>query len=80
MLWNAITDESNRIESAPITHRPLDGHHRVREEDEFIFDTPDTPAEPDEDLDEDFGDEGEWDDDFFDPGFDPDKFVPDADD
>lgn len=37
MLWAAITDESNRIEPATITHRPLDGHHRVREEDEFIF-------------------------------------------
>ena len=80
VLWAAVTDVDNQIATHVITHRPLDGHHRVREEDEFIFDTPDTPAEPDEDLDEDFGDEGEWDDDFFDPGFDPDKFVPDADD
>ena len=80
VLWAAVTDVDNKIATPAITHRPLDGHHRVREEDEFIFDTPDTPAEPDEDLDEDFGDEGEWDDDFFDPGFDPDKFVPDADD
>ena len=80
VLWAAVTDVDNQIATPAITHRPLDGHHRVREEDEFIFDTPDTPAEPDEDLDEDFGDEGEWDDDFFDPGFDPDKFVPDADD
>ena len=37
LLWDAITDESNRIEPTTITHRPLDGHHRVREEDEFIF-------------------------------------------
>lgn len=37
LLWTAITDESNRIEEMPITHRPLDGHHRVKEEDEFIF-------------------------------------------
>ena len=80
VLWAAVTDVDNQIATPAITHRQLDGHHRVREEDEFIFDTPDTPAEPDEDLDEDFGDEGEWDDDFFDPGFDPDKFVPDADD
>ena len=80
VLWAAVTDVDNQIATPAITHRPLDGHHRVREEDDFIFDTPDTPAEPDEDLDEDFGDEGEWDDDFFDPGFDPDKFVPDADD
>ncbi|MDE7474396.1 MAG: GTPase ObgE [Duncaniella sp.] len=58
MLWREITDERNRIETAPITHRPLDGHHRVREEDEFIFEN--VPAMPeDEDFidDEDF--EGE---------------------
>jgi GTP-binding protein len=43
-LWKAINDEANRIEEIPITHRPLDGHHRVREEDEFIF-TPDPVSE-----------------------------------
>lgn len=80
VLWDAVNDVNNQIATPSITHRPLDGHHRVREEDEFIFDTPDLPSEPDDDFDEDFGDEGEWDDDFFDPGFDPDKFVPDADD
>ncbi|MDE5686376.1 MAG: GTPase ObgE [Paramuribaculum sp.] len=80
VLWAAVTDVNNQIATPSITHRPLDGHHRVREEDEFIFDTPDMPAEPDEDFDEDFDDSGEWDDDFFDPGFDPEKFVPDADD
>lgn len=60
MLWGEITDERNRIEVSPITHRPLDGHHRVREEDEFIFENiPQAPDdEPDdEDWDEDF--EGE---------------------
>lgn len=36
-LWRAITDDANRIETEPITHRTLDEHHRVREEDEFIF-------------------------------------------
>jgi len=46
-LWKAINDDSNRIEEIPITHRPLDGHHRVSEEDEFIF-TPD----PIEDMEE----------------------------
>ncbi|MDE5940790.1 MAG: GTPase ObgE, partial [Muribaculaceae bacterium] len=46
VLWKAITDDANRIEETPITHRPLDGHHRVREEDEFIFEN--VPA-----LDED---------------------------
>ncbi|MDE7386421.1 MAG: GTPase ObgE [Muribaculaceae bacterium] len=73
MLWGAINDENNRIEGpTPITHRPLDGHHRVREEDEFIFENvPPMPAD-DEDM-EDFGedcggkmldeDEYEWDED-----------------
>ena len=58
MLWSEITDERNRIEVSPITHRPLDGHHRVREEDEFIFEN--VPAMPEDDEvydDEDF--EGE---------------------
>ncbi len=52
MLWAAINDDSNRIEAVPITHRPLDGHHRVREEDEFIFEN--VPAMEDE---EDFGED-----------------------
>lgn len=37
LLWKAITDENNRIVPSEITHRPLDGHHRVPQEDEFIF-------------------------------------------
>lgn len=45
ILWEAINDESNRIEPMPITHRPLDGHHRVREEDEFIFEPSPEPEE-----------------------------------
>lgn len=45
VLWSAVNDDRNRIATPSITHRPLDGHHRVREEDEFIFDTPDTPQE-----------------------------------
>ena len=59
MLWAEITDERNRIEAAPITHRPLDGHHRVREEDEFIFENVPSMPEVDEEYldDEDF--EGE---------------------
>lgn len=36
-LWRAITDEDNRLATPDIIHRPLDGQHRVREEDEFIF-------------------------------------------
>lgn len=58
MLWGEITDERNRIDPAPITHRPLDGHHRVREEDEFIFENvPPMPA------DDPAGEGEEWDDD-----------------
>lgn len=59
MLWAEITDERNRIEVNPITHRPLDGHHRVREEDEFIFENVPSMPEDDEEYydDEDF--EGE---------------------
>ena len=57
MLWSEITDERNRIEVSPITHRPLDGHHRVREEDEFIFEN--IPQAPDDEPDDE-----EWDEDF----------------
>ena len=60
ILWGAVTDESNRIATPAITHRPLDGHHRVREEDEFIFDAPDAPVDDD---DVDYDEDGEpWDD------------------
>ena len=58
MLWSEITDERNRIEVSPITHRPLDGHHRVREEDEFIFeDIPGADNCEDEELPDDYNDE-----------------------
>lgn len=63
MLWTAITAESNKIVVNPITHRPLDGHHRVREEDEFIFEQ--TPIEEDDDFDYDDEEnytEEDWDD------------------
>lgn len=84
VLWEAVTDEDNRIATPSITHRPLDVSHRVREEDEFIFDTPDMPVDDEEYVEADW-DEGEYgtewsDDDDFDPNFDPDKFVPDAED
>jgi GTP-binding protein len=60
MLWRAITDEANRIEPTTITHRRLDGHHRVREEDEFIFENQ-QPVEEDEDYyEEDWDDSEEW--------------------
>ena len=58
MLWAAITDESNRIEPSAITHRPLDGHHRVREEDEFIFEN--EPMEVEEEEEEFFYEGDDW--------------------
>lgn len=45
-LWEAINDDANRIEVTPITHRPLDGNHRVAEEDDFIFSP--TPVDDDD--------------------------------
>ncbi len=66
-LWKAITDDSNRIEEIPITHRPLDGHHRLREEDEFIFENVPSPDE-DEDFTE-VEDEGFDDEDFDDTDY-----------
>lgn len=63
ILWGEITDERNRIEVNPITHRPLDGHHRVREEDEFVFENaPVTDADVEE-FEEDFDDDMVFDDD-----------------
>ena len=64
VLWAAVTDDRNRIAASTITHRPLDGHHRVREEDEFIFDK--APQMPDDD-----GDNLDYDD------FDDDEFIGD---
>lgn len=63
ILWGAINDDRNRIATPSITHRPLDKHHRVREEDEFIFDKPEIEEEPEEEIwdDEDEGAEN-WDD------------------
>ena len=58
MLWAAITDESNRIEPSAITHRPLDGHHRVREEDEFIFEN--EPMEIEDEEEEFFYEGDDW--------------------
>ncbi len=61
MLWEAITDDANRIEATPITHRPLDRQHRVREEDEFIFEQePQQPEEDEEYMDEDDYSDLEW--------------------
>lgn len=69
MLWSAITDENNKIRTDEIVHSPLDGHHRVREEDDFIFEY--EPSEDDEDQEaedlrsisaEEWGDDIDWND------------------
>lgn len=62
LLWSAITAESNKIVVNPITHRPLDGHHRVREEDEFIFEQPPVNEDDLEYDDDDNYEEYDWDD------------------
>lgn len=54
ILWGAITDDRNQIATPAITHRPLDGHHRVREEDEFIFEPEPSMAGDDDDFEEDY--------------------------
>lgn len=68
MLWRAITDENNRI-VGPINHRPLDNQHRVREEDEFIFEYEPTPEEEDQEAEDlrninpgEWGEDIDWDD------------------
>lgn len=62
ILWSAINDDRNHIATPSITHRPLDVHHRVREEDEFIFDKPEIEDEPEEEIWDEDDDNGEdWD-------------------
>lgn len=71
MLWRAITDESNRLATPDIVQRGLDDKHRVREEDDFIFQY--EPTEEDEEEAEDlrhidpasWGEDDEDDGDFF---------------
>lgn len=61
ILWGQINDERNRIDPQPITHRPLDVRHRVREEDEFIFEhDPDEYPDEDEMLSDEDWDEIGW--------------------
>lgn len=68
LLWRAITDENNRGDASEIIHRPLDGHHRVREEDEFIFQYEPTPEEEEQEAEDlqninpdQWGDDIDWD-------------------
>lgn len=71
LLWRAITDESNRLATPDIARQGLDENHRVREEDEFIFQY--VPTEEDEEEAEDlqridpatWGEDDGEDDDFF---------------
>ena len=60
LLWREINSEDNLAQST-ITHRNLDRHHRVAEEDEFIF-------HQDDEEDEDWMPETdeEWEDEFWD--------------
>ena len=60
MLWRIINDEHNRIPES-LTHRDLDTSHRVKEEDEFVIETDDEPADDDVEM--------EWDDEYW-----PDKY------
>ena len=68
LLWAAITDEKNIIAADNLVHRPLDGNHRVREEDEFIFEYVPTPDEEEEAEDlqsisaDQWGEDIDWDD------------------
>ncbi len=69
LLWTAITDENNRIDTPDLIHRPLDGHHRVREEDDFIIQYEPTPEEAEQEAEdlrsisaEEWGDDIDWDD------------------
>ena len=83
MLWRAITDENNRIDNTDIIHRPLDGQHRVREEDEVIFEYKPTPEEEEQEAEDlrsispdAWGDDIDWDD----ADYDADEYGADEED
>ena len=61
LLWREINSDA-AMATLSITHRDLDRHHRVEEEDEFIFDQPEQDddelnLETDEDWEDEFWDE-----------------------
>lgn len=62
ILWRLINSEENKVTT--ITHRNLDIHHRVPEEDTFIFEQEETPDDEDA-MEEEMTDE-EWNDMFWD--------------
>lgn len=62
MLWSEITSEANQLHARSITHRALDGHHRVADEDALEFERMISDAGPedgitDADLESDWTDE-----------------------
>lgn len=61
MLWAEITSEANQLHAQTIVHRPLDGHHRVSDEDALTFE-PIAAADDDEDDFDDFNDFDDFDD------------------
>lgn len=58
MLWAEITSEANQLHALTIVHRPLDGHHRVSDEDALIFEP--IAAADDEDDFEEFDEDEDW--------------------
>lgn len=71
VLWNAINDENN-VAAVEFIRHPLDVRHRVREEDEFIFEyEPIDEGDEGEDLQEispdQWGEDYDWDDDGAEP-------------
>ncbi|MDE6453891.1 MAG: hypothetical protein K2L27_06780, partial [Muribaculaceae bacterium] len=67
----AITDENNRLATPDIARGPLDDNHRVREEDEFIFQYEPTAEEEEEAEDLRHIDPATWGEDDDDDGFYP---------
>ncbi len=63
LLWRTLNDESNRV--LTFTHRDLDKHHRIKEEDEFDLGVEALNRKDDEE--EDYLEE-DWDDDFDEEG------------
>lgn len=58
MLWAEITSEANQLQAQTIVHRPLDGHHRVSDEDALTFEP--IAAADDEDDFEEFDEDEDW--------------------
>lgn len=48
VLWKAVTDDSNRLATVDISHHDLDESHRVKEEDDFIFEYEPGPEDEEE--------------------------------